>query len=122
MDGIRMTRYLNAVTWKWRALKIAVRLRGKKEKNAWRVKQPSKFVKEAEELCKIKINLLENGPELFPNMQHISGCSLQYIIMLNHLLGGTPWHKAYTNEYVECVPKMDKMKMGNLLRKLMRNV
>jgi len=115
-----MTKYLNAVRWKWRALKIAVRLRGKRDRDVWREKRPTRFVKEAEELCKIKVNLLENEPELFPNMQHISGCSLQYIILLNHLLGGKPWHESYTNRYIEYVPKHNKVKMGDLLTKLAR--
>ena len=63
-----MASYLDAVKWKWNGLKAAVMLRGKKENNLWMVKRPLKYVKQAEEVCKLKITLLtEEDNEYFPN-------------------------------------------------------
>ena len=117
-----MASYLDAVKWKWNGLKAAVMLRGKKENNLWMVKRPLKYVKQAEESCKLKITLLtEEDNEYFPNLRHPSGCSLQYIAMLSHILGGK-WQTKFTNPYSEFVPEGGENEIVATLTNLKRKV
>lgn len=99
-----MTRYLDAVKWKMRALRILVKLRGQKENNLYRVKQPSKFVDAALEKTKIKTAVLDMDLGEYEGLRHPSGCSLQFIIMCAYLLGEDgedAWYRKMVNPYQE---------------------
>ena len=112
-----MADYRHAVQSKWRGLLAITRLRGLRDNDKWMEKRPRKYVKSAEEACKIKITLLDEEGGL--PLRHPSGCSMQYIMLINELLGGT-WHHRYCNKFKESPPHKAGPNIADQLRGLMR--
>jgi hypothetical protein len=89
-------------TAKWNALVSLVILKGHKENNLWHIKRPLKLLSSIEKKAKLKIALIENPPELFPNLRHISGCSLQFLVLCALIVDeNTKWVESYINIYDE---------------------
>lgn len=121
-----MTRYIDAIKWKARALKNLVQIRGRKEKDLWRQKRPDKFFQQAEDRIKLKVSLLDNPPDDFPNLRHPAGCSLQFVIMCAYLLGEEgedAWFRQYINPYQEGIVESpyDIQALLNKVRKTIQN-
>jgi hypothetical protein len=77
---------------------------GKYMTNGWsdHKKAEEEILKEREKKAKLKIALIENPPELFPNLRHISGCSLQFLVLCALIVDeNTKWVESYINIYDE---------------------
>ena len=125
-SGIRKG-YLNQPTvrsakTKFDALFACVRLKGIQLNDLWRQKKPAKFVSKIDREIKLKTSVLESPPELFPELRHPAGCSLQYLIMLAESLGGADWYESYINRHDEAdIPAaISQEKLETLLGKFTR--
>jgi len=100
-EGYLKQPFVRSVKTKFDALFACVRFQGILLNDLWRQKKPSKFVSKIDREVKLKTSVLENPPELFPELRHPAGCSLQYLIMLAESLGGADWYDAYINRHDE---------------------
>lgn len=92
---------VRAAKKKYDALFSLVTMYGTKINDLWRVKRPKREVSRIDKEIKLKTSVLESPPELFPNLRHPAGCSLQYLIMLAECLGGAEWYNVYINRHDE---------------------
>lgn len=111
-----MTRYIDAVKSKQRGFKALVQLRGKQLNDLWRQKRPEKEMARVEKAIRIKSSLLDNPPDEFPLLRHESGCSLQFILMCNMIMGGT-LYKEYCNQFQEGIVENSEYDIATLLAK-----
>ena len=108
---------------KFDALYSLVMMYGEKINDLWRVQRPKREVSRVDREIKLKTSVLENPPELFPNLRHPAGCSLQYLIMIAECLGGAEWYESYINRHDEAdVPvEISSNKIEELLEKIAKN-
>lgn len=118
-----MNRYIDAVKSKHRGLTALIRLRGKQLNDLWRQKKPDKEMARVEKTIRIKSSFLDNPPPEFPNLRHKSGCSLQFILMCNMIMGGNIY-KEYCNQFQEGIVENSEFDIAELLvkaRKVIQN-
>ena len=110
---------------KWNALQILVMIRGKQTNDLWKLKRPQKELSRIDREIKLKVDVLENPPELFPQLKHPAGCSLQYLLMICEILGGSQsdWYEQYLNRLDEADIRTNfsKDKIESLIGKYGRN-
>jgi hypothetical protein len=113
------TKYLEMAQLKYDALLTACSVYGALKGDKWKEKKPLKYFTAAETVCKVSNNLLINTPPEFQNLRHPTGCSLQYIAILNHMLDGPNWSEQYMNVFQENPPENTSIDINGLLAKLL---
>lgn len=112
-------RYADIVQVKWNALIDLVRLQGIKENDLWKIQRPLKTLSKVEKQVKLKTNLLVESHDLFPNLKHITGCSLQFMIMCCEITDQKPkWYEKLLSRPDESPEYKSEFKIENLLTRI----
>lgn len=123
-EGYQKQPVISSLKRKWNALFTLTILQGQKTNDLWKQKRPSITVSKIDREIKLKVNVLENPPELFPELKHPAGCSLQYLIMLAEALGGADWYEAYIyrRDEADVKPAISEEKLETFLAKIAKPI
>lgn len=112
-------RYAEIVEVKWNALIDLVRLQGFKENDLWKIQRPLRTLSKVEKQVKLKTSLIVENPELFPGLKHITGCSLQFMIMCCEITNyQTKWYEKFLSRPDESPEYKSEFNIEFLLKRI----